>query len=210
MWLGEEDPHLLARAFVEAPDEMPAAQSWASRRGLELVYDGVALTSSLKLAGAGIDDDQPAEPYLLIASFDSYRLLPPIWQFRHPETGKDIGVAAYPKPVGESVLHPNGLICAHWSRLAYKEHGGPHPKLGRSECVAAACGGDGRAHDPGHARPSRARGQLEPRPDGAAAVVTPDLEPELDADAGELTSPSTDIRMVVSRFAAGSSLPKPQ
>ncbi|MFC0028006.1 hypothetical protein ACFFMM_00510 [Micromonospora chaiyaphumensis] len=29
-----------------------------------------------------------------------------------------------------SIFHPNRLICAPWNRLAYAEHGGPHPDWG--------------------------------------------------------------------------------
>lgn len=125
----DEDPHVLARAFVEADDEMPAAMAWAARRGLQLVYDPVELTVSLALRGPA-DADGEVEAYLLHGSFDGYRLLPPIWKFMHPITGADVGLCAYPRPTGASVLHSGGLICAHWSRMAYSQHGGPHGNWG--------------------------------------------------------------------------------
>jgi hypothetical protein len=124
------DPQQLARAFVEAPDEMPAAVAWAARRGLDLRYDPELLAASVKLDGPGISADDRTEPYLITASFDDYRALPPIWRFVDPRSGNDIGPPAYPRPVGPSVLHGQGLVCAHWSRMAYSVQGGPHSNWG--------------------------------------------------------------------------------
>jgi len=124
------DPHRLARAFVEAADEMPAALAWAARRGHDLRYDPELLAASLKLDGPGPLTHDPAEPYLITASFAEYRTFPPIWKFVDPHSGNDIGRAAYPKPGGPSVLHGQGLVCAHWSRMAYSVHGGPHANWG--------------------------------------------------------------------------------
>ena len=126
----EPDPHLIARGFVEAPGDMPAAIKLAARWGLDLRYDRVALTASLPLSGPSVTDGCPEEPYLIIASFDDYRLLPPVWQFVDPKTGREVGLPAYPRPVGPSVFHGNGLVCAHWSRMAYQEEGGPHANWG--------------------------------------------------------------------------------
>lgn len=109
---------------------MPAALTWAARRGLDLRYESESLTASLRLVGPPAAEAQPGEAYLLTGCFERYRLLPPIWKFVHPTTGADIGLAAYPRPVDASVLHGQGLICAHWSRLAYSEHGGPHGNWG--------------------------------------------------------------------------------
>lgn len=114
----------VARAFVEAHDEMPAALAWTRGKGLDLQYYAEALTVSLALTGP------PGEPYLIIGEFDRYRLLPPIWRFVHPRTREVIGPAAFPRPQQASVLHSNGVICAHWSRLAYAEHNGPHADWG--------------------------------------------------------------------------------
>jgi hypothetical protein len=126
----EEDPHLIVRRFVEAADEMPAAIALAARRGLELEYDPTALTAALSLSGPGAEAGAPDELYRLTGGFDRYRLLPPIWKFVHPITGEDVGISSYPGPTGSSIFHTNGVICAHWSRLAYAEHGGPHSDWG--------------------------------------------------------------------------------
>jgi hypothetical protein len=126
----EPDPHLIARGFVEAPGEMPAAIKLAARRQLEFRYDRAELTASLALSGPSATEGSAEEPYLIVASFDDYPLLPPVWQFVDPKTGCDIGLPGYPRPVGASVIHPNGLVCAHWSRKAYQEEGGPHSNWG--------------------------------------------------------------------------------
>ena len=112
---------------------MPAALAGAKRSGHELVYDEDALTARLRLEGPAAADDGPPEPYLITADFEDYRVLPPIWRFVDPRTGNEIGTAAYPQPTTTSVLHPNGLICAHWSRLAYAAVGGPHSNWGGPE-----------------------------------------------------------------------------
>jgi hypothetical protein len=121
---------IIARGFVEAPTEMPAALRWAARVGLDLSYDPRSLTGQLAISGPATADDEPDEAYLITADFDQYRLLPPIWKFVHPHTREDIGPGAYPRPVGPSALHGQGLVCAHWNRMAYAEHGGPHGEWG--------------------------------------------------------------------------------
>lgn len=125
-----DDPHLIARAFVERPDELPAAIVLSKRRGLLLEYDRASLTVRLRIEGPAPELDAPPEPYLITGTFDDYRALPPIWRFVHPVTGADVGTAGYPAHSGESVMHPSGVICAHWNRLAYSDHGGPHPDWG--------------------------------------------------------------------------------
>lgn len=120
----------IARSFVEAPTEMPAALRWAARTGLDLVYDSRSLTAHLAITGPADAENKADEAFLITADFDQYRLLPPIWKFVHPHTRQEIGLPAYPRPVGPSVFHGQGLICAHWSRMAYAEHGGPHGDWG--------------------------------------------------------------------------------
>lgn len=120
----------IARSFVEAPTEMLAALGWAARAGLDLGYDSGSLTAHVAITGPASAENEPDEAYLITADFDQYRLLPPIWKFVHPHTRQEIGLAAYPRPVGPSVFHSQGLICAHWSRMAYAEHGGPHGDWG--------------------------------------------------------------------------------
>lgn len=99
----------------------------AHKLGLDAARGRDATSVSLRLTGRSETDGQ-AEEYLLHASFDDYRLLPPLWRFLDPRNGEAIGKPAYPLgdwPQG-SVFHPNGVICAPWSREAYKTYGGPH------------------------------------------------------------------------------------
>lgn len=126
-------------AYLAQPGELAAALSEATRSGLDAEWDGDGLCLRVPINGppASPPGEPPlspgvaephmwSEPYLLEGLFESYRTLPPIWRFLDPRDGRDIGPSAYPQPLGASVLHPHGLICAHFSRLAFAEHGGPH------------------------------------------------------------------------------------
>jgi hypothetical protein len=106
-------------------EEVAAAERWATRHGIALAYDDACLTVRVEMQGSSAEGSSP-ERYLVVGQFDDYRLLPPAWQFVDHRTGMAIGLPAYPKPDGGSVLHGNGLVCAPWNRLAYKNLGGPH------------------------------------------------------------------------------------
>lgn len=129
-------PEAAVRAYLAQPEEIPAALAHARGLGLEPIWSGDALNLRLRLEGPSTAPSAAAvseEEYLIEGRFDQYRVLPPIWKFLDPRTGQDIGPAAYPQPLGNSVVHPAGLICAHWSRLAYAQHGGPHGNWGGPE-----------------------------------------------------------------------------
>ncbi len=114
-------------AYLEEPSEMPAAIAWAEYHRLDHAWDTDQLVFSLRFIGRS-ENTSGEEPYLLIGRFDDYRLLPPTWRFVDPDSGEEIGTAAYPLgdwPDG-SILHPNGVICAPWSRVSYADRGGPH------------------------------------------------------------------------------------
>ncbi len=120
------DPDVV-RGYLAADDEMPAAIKWAKIHGLEHSWDQETLTFTLRLTGP--NGAESTEHYLLVGTFEDYRVLPPTWRFVDPRNGTDIGQPAYPQPgpfPNGSVLHTNGVICAPWSRLAYKDRGGPH------------------------------------------------------------------------------------
>lgn len=123
-------PPEMVRTYLAAEDEIPAALALAGRRRLDLRYDEEDVSLTLRLEGPAADPSGEPESYLVTASFDDYRVLPPAWRFVHPRTGSEVGPAAYPHPTGPSIFHPNGLICAHWNRLAYSEVGGPHGDWG--------------------------------------------------------------------------------
>jgi len=115
-------------AYLE--QEIPAAIAWATDKGLDAEWNPSNLTLSLRLEGRGENDT--VENYLLVGTFDDYRVEPPTWRFLDPRTGENIGMAAYPAgawPNG-SIFHTSGLICAAWSRDAYGDREGPHANRG--------------------------------------------------------------------------------
>lgn len=123
-------PNATVKATLAQPGQIPAALAWARRHGLELDYDADLLLVRLRLDGPGATADSRAEPYLITGEMDDFDVLPVLWRYVDPRTGEVIGPAAYPRPAGSSVLHGQGLICAPWSRQAYKTEGGPHGDWG--------------------------------------------------------------------------------
>lgn len=123
-------PRETIAATLGQPEEIPAAVAWARRRGLDLAYDAAALTVQLVLDGPGVSDQHSWERYVVQGVLEDYDVLPPAWRFLDPRTDGVIGPAAYPRPVGDSILHGNGVICAPWNRLAYQVEGGPHGDWG--------------------------------------------------------------------------------
>ena len=124
---------LIARAFLAEPHEMPAAIRLARSLEVDLTYDEEELLATLSLTGPPAVEGQAEEPYLLKIDFDHYRTLPPGWRFVDPRVGEEIGKAAYPQPIGGSILHSNGVVCAHWNRFAYSANGGPHGDWGNGD-----------------------------------------------------------------------------
>lgn len=119
-------PREVTEAILEEPEQLPAARGWAAMHGLELVFDSEALTIELALSGPPAIPGTDPEPYLIRGELADFDALPIIWRFLDPRTSEIIGTAAYPQAASGSVIHSQGLICAPWSRLAYKVHGGPH------------------------------------------------------------------------------------
>lgn len=132
-------PAQTVRAYLEKPGEILAALNEARSCGLKPTWNKDELVLRVPLHGppapaigergpepVEITPEMWTEPYLIEGVFDDYRTVPPIWRFLDPRTTADIGPPAYPQPRGNSVLHPQGLVCAHFSRLAYSDHGGPH------------------------------------------------------------------------------------
>jgi hypothetical protein len=108
-------------------DELPVLMHRARDLGLDPVWDEATLTVLLRLTGRS-EAEGETEHYLLSGCFDDYRWLPPIWRFLDHRTAEAIGRAAYPLGGWDagSVLHPDGLVCAPWSRDSYAARGGPH------------------------------------------------------------------------------------
>ena len=126
-------PHLpktTVQATLAQQDQIPAARAWAARHGLEFSYDEDLLLVTLRLDGPGSSANAPAEPYLITGEMVDFDVLPVLWRYVDPRTGVAVGLSAYPRPAASSVLHSQGLICAPWSRPAYKSEGGPHDDWG--------------------------------------------------------------------------------
>lgn len=123
-------PSEVVSATLHEPDQLPAAFAWARRRALELVYDEKLLRLELGLEGPGSTPESPIERYRIVGDLDDFDVLPILWQYVDPRTGQPAGPAAYPAATSNSIFHPNGLVCAPWSRLAYAVFGGPHRDWG--------------------------------------------------------------------------------
>jgi hypothetical protein len=129
-------PAEVVSAYIE--EELPGARAWADREGLELSFDPERSSLLVELAGPGADGGA-RERYLLEGMLDDYRALPPLWRFLHPDSGEEVGAAGFPAapatpPGNSSILIPNpthgAVICAHFSRRAYTDEGGPHGEWG--------------------------------------------------------------------------------
>ena len=100
------------------------------RRHLEQVaaIDGwtvKALSSISFIVGFTARD---GSPYWARCDADGYPGVPPAWHWSS-ENGDEIDLPALtPKGGGSAFLHPNGVICAPWNRLAYRceDARGPH------------------------------------------------------------------------------------
>ncbi|MGQ0678173.1 MAG: hypothetical protein ACT4OM_00690 [Actinomycetota bacterium] len=111
-------------------EELEAAQGWAARNRWTLAFNEKDLVLAAMRAHP-VDNGQ----LLLEASCDQYRALPPAWRFVDPETREPTAAST---PRGDSfkgrasVIHSVGVICAHFSRTAYKQHheAGPHDAWG--------------------------------------------------------------------------------
>jgi hypothetical protein len=134
-------PLEVTRAVLE--DELPPARCWADRHGwiLDAALDSLVITVRMPHPIGG-------ESLVLRGDFHGYRALPPVWQFVDSS-----GVASRSvTPAGgslhgqSSIFHPEGLICAHWSRAAYAEGGGPHGDWGAASGWASIGQGN-QAHN---------------------------------------------------------------
>lgn len=123
------------RAYLDDPQEIGAVSVFAERHGLAWTYDREALTAELRLRGPA-DQEGAFEDYCVLADFEDYRTVPPLWRFVDPRTKELVGPAAYPRPDPpgrSSVFHGSGVICAPWNRGAYRSEGGPHDNWGGLE-----------------------------------------------------------------------------
>lgn len=112
----------MSRAFVE--EELGAVQAWAARHNWTTEWHPSAI--QLRAATYHARAERLIE---IVATCDGYRAVPPAWQFVRPGTNES-GMEFSPAVFAGGVFHPNGLICAPWNRLAYKDLEGPHDDWG--------------------------------------------------------------------------------
>ena len=107
----------VTRALLE--EEAPGLLAWARRKGwgFHIDYEKLFLVAWFP---------HPVDRGLLVLEVDvtDYKALPPVWRFLDIGSGKETK-HAFPKG-HDSLLNGSKLICAHWSRLAYSDLGGPH------------------------------------------------------------------------------------
>jgi hypothetical protein len=115
-------PAAVTQAVID--DAHAAITAWAMRHGWVVAIDRDRLTLAAVTT-------HPAVGSLLIfhAELDGFPAIPPAWTCRNldGQTPK----SAYPAPPTSgghvpSIFHTNGLLCAHWNRLAYAALGGIH------------------------------------------------------------------------------------
>jgi hypothetical protein len=112
-------PATASRASVE--EELDAARGWARRHDWTLDWNPETL-----ILRAATYHRPPRRLVEVVADAAGYRAVPPAWRFVTPGSDEP-DQASFPAPGPNSIFHPNFVICAPWNRLAYSEHGGPHP-----------------------------------------------------------------------------------
>jgi hypothetical protein len=115
-------PPEMSRAFVE--EDLGPVRAWAARRNWTTSWH----PNVLELRAATYH--QRAERLIeVVATCGGYRAEPPDWRFVRPGSNQS-GPEFSPAVFAGGIFHPNGLICAPWNRLAYKELEGPHDDWG--------------------------------------------------------------------------------
>jgi hypothetical protein len=124
--------------------ELKAAEAWAMRRKLQLVWISEHLLVRVELNRPEIGD-----PFYLEGDFAGYRVVPPAWRFTDSAWTRSASVdypAATSTPFGGSIFHSKPVICVPFNRLAYSDHGGPHNDWGGPTNWLSAGIGYVRAH----------------------------------------------------------------
>lgn len=116
-------PKKTAIAVFES--ELEPALCWAARHNVNVCRHG-----DLELR---IELIQPETelPFYLRGTFESYKAIPPAWEFTD-DKWESTSKSHMPSSVPGGIFHGNGLICAHFSRMAYKSYNnsGPHADWG--------------------------------------------------------------------------------
>lgn len=110
-------------AVVES--ELDAVRNYAGRHRFEVDWKPDRLI--LDFCGRHPAND---DPVCIAADLVGYRAVAPEWTVSCPDhAGRFPKSGKLPNGKG-SVFHGKGVICAHFNRLAYAEHGGPHGDWG--------------------------------------------------------------------------------
>lgn len=120
---------------VALEGEFKAACEWAKRERVQLDCD-----IPHRLLRAVFERADPADRFFLRGRFDSYKALPPIWEWCDASWSDAGNRTCSPDPAstdyGSSLFLDNGtsaIICAPFNRLAYSAHGGPHGDWGLAD-----------------------------------------------------------------------------
>jgi len=108
----------VTRAHVES--ELSEVREWADRHRWSIEWRPEEL-----LLEVSMSSEIDKEAYVLEASLQDYRALPPVFELRHPATGERGTHRCYPKG-GLGYFHSKPVLCAPWNRKAYTALGGPH------------------------------------------------------------------------------------
>src|SRR5205809_818636 len=101
----------MAVANVEA--ELDAARAWAGRHNWCLQW----LPGELSIRAATYHRAVHRLVEVTVRC-EGYRAVPPQWRFVRPGSDEP-GNQWFPAPIGSSIFHPSGVLCAPWNRLAY-------------------------------------------------------------------------------------------
>lgn len=109
-------------------DAEAAITAWATRHGWSVDLDRDALTLTVRTT-----HPKTGNSVIFHAALDGFPAIPPAWTCR--DAAGNTPRSGYPAPgnapgIPSSIFHPNPVICAHWNRLAYGIHGGPHADWG--------------------------------------------------------------------------------
>jgi hypothetical protein len=136
-------PRLITGAQLQA--ELPAVLEWQARAGgWDIEVDAAELV-------VRVTTTHPAEGVELVVTGNcwGYPSVPPAWRFLDAAGASP--KSAFPAPgsvpgITGSIFHGNGLICAPWNRLAYRELGGVHDDWGSIVNWRTAARGYTQAH----------------------------------------------------------------
>jgi hypothetical protein len=115
----------------EIAAELPVLAARARRAGWGVQWDDDSLMLRVRLI-----HERTGQTFELVGTFESYKAIPPAWEFVDPSSGEVGTPTAYPHPPtaapgrGSPLFIPSGrrgrLICLPCNRLAYGDRGGPH------------------------------------------------------------------------------------